>query len=129
MITTRMYAPALIVLSLLAAGSFTLPTDLADNDEVFTRCAVCHIGNAETIKTGPHNLMKCIECHTITDFEGETHKATIPVCNTCHENINSGSSHKELNYLPEPYFEYNPDVTDNDNGTYISTFEPVNATT
>lgn len=126
--TTKMYAPVLVLLSLLAVGGFNLPSDFADDDGVFARCAICHIENAENIKTGPHNLMKCIECHTIADFRGEIHNATIPKCSSCHEDINSGIQHKEFGYLPKPYFVYNPNITEDDNGTYISTFEHISAT-
>lgn len=124
----KMYAPVLVLLSILAVGGFNLPTGFVDNDGVFARCAVCHVENAETVKSGPHNLMQCIECHTITEFANETHNATIPVCNSCHEDIIPDLHHQKFSYLPEPYFVYNPNITYDDTGTYITIVEPVNAT-
>jgi hypothetical protein len=123
-----MYASVIVLLSVLSAGSFILQSDFTDNDTVFMRCEVCHVQNAETTKTSPHNRMACIECHTISGFVNETHNATTPECNSCHEDIIPGLQHTKLSYLPEPYFVYNPEIIYGNSGTYITIIEPVNAT-
>ena len=126
--TTKMYAPALVLLSILAVGGFSSPSGFADNNDMFARCEVCHIESAETTRTSPHNLMRCVECHTTSGFGNGTHNATIPQCNKCHEDIISSLQHQKFSYLPEPYFVYNPNVTSDDKGTYITIVEPANTT-
>lgn len=126
MASLKIYAPVLILLSVFAAGISTLPSVPDGNTDIFARCVVCHTENTDDIKTGPHNLMQCTECHVISDFTDSRHNSTIPGCESCHEGIYKGTNHHKFEYFPKPYFLYNPNVTYSEYATYVTAFEPSN---